>query len=1810
MMKKRFLSIFLAFVLMFSTASNLLINANAASNVIINGVNIGVELGKQMQFTTSSGTKDEYGKYYNGYYLAGTECIGFARWCQYKLFGGHWYSAPGEFYNVKVNGVQSIARGSLTTSNLKAMIIACKPGAHLRTYAAEGSTWGHSMVITQITDTGFSIAQCNGVNNNEYSNWKHNYVGTYTYTWSSYVNSTYGKRGIEYIEMPYNYPYSNGQTTHSHSYSGSYYEAAHPHRVYQKCVSCTATKYTGTYQKVSSCAQCSFTQDSKYGGVKGFKAYPCVTSNFEVKTSDLTTRGGEIYTTDYCTINEVYTNGWCKVTFPMDGGGTRTAYTPISNFIKSPSATMTAYTASSYINLYSTSSLSTKIFRIYPNDACIIIGTSGSATQIFMPHTDGYYVLGWVATSDLNYTPSTAEKLNPGLTSLSSSSYAKCYTITNGRYNVYTSSSLSTRGYEGTASSTAWTGESDEIWIVGVGVNSSGTAYAKIKYPIGDSRYTAYVSLHSTLVPGSLTSSYRTAVAKVTGLSDRPGGTTNSSYWVDKGEKVYLLSQQNGYSQILYPTSSAWRIAWCTNTTYNSMFQAQTYTVTYNSNGGTGAPSSQTKTRDVDLTLSSTKPTRTGYTFVGWSTSSSATTAQYSAGSIYTNEASVTLYAVWRKQTFTITYNANGGTNAPGVQTQTYGTAITVTSEQPEKIYTVSFNANGGTVNTSYYSLDCTFASWNTNSSGTGTTVKSGASYTPNANTTLYAIYTNPTLGNYPIPSKTGYTFNGWYTAASGGTRVDATTVITANTTLYAQWSVETYSVTYFDDGSTNIPDEQTKIYGTALTLSSAIPVKDGYTFKGWATEEGSANVVYSPGSQYTNNEWVVLYAVWEKNLPTLSNIVIESKPTKTVYQMGEVFDSSGLKLKLIYSDGSTESIASGFTISGFSSDTVGTRSVYVSYGGITTKFTVDIEEPVITGAQYQITDVAGTAGSTVEVYVSIADNPGIISLRNTISYDTSALELVSVQDCGLLAGYTTPSATIASPYTLRWADSLAIVNNTTNGQLVKLTFKIKTGTDVGSYNISVIHVEARNVDGTKIVFSEDNATINVVDYSVGDPDCTIVGHSYVSKVTKAATCTTNGTKTYTCSNCSNSYTETIQATGHSWTAATCTLKKTCSTCGATDGSALGHSYSSKITNVATCTTNGTKTYTCSRCSDSYSETITATGHNWMAATCTSKKTCLTCGTTDGSVLGHSYAVKTTKEPTCTTSGTKVYACSRCSDSYTETISSTDHSYISTVVAPTCTEEGYTLKKCRNCDYSQKVDYTEAVGHNMGQWKITREETCTEDGEKSRRCLNCDYAQTQIIYASGHSMGSWKTTKQVTCTENGEKKNSCLNCDYYTTQTVYASGHSMSAWKTVKKATCTENGTKQSSCSECDYTEIKTINANGHSYVSEVTKDATCTTTGVETFSCSVCEDSYTKTIEKLGHKYSSSYTVDKKATCSAEGSKSKHCTRSGCTAKTSVTAIAKLAHTYDNNCDKTCNVCKATRSISHSYKNVTTNATLTKNGKVESKCSVCGYVSKTTTIYYPKTIKLSATSYTYNGKVKSPTVTVKDSKGNALKKDTDYTVSYASGRKNTGKYSVTVTFKGKYSGKKVLYFNILPSKTSKITPTCGTTSIKASWKKVTGASGYKVELLNSKGKVVKSATTTKTAYTFKSLSKVTTYKVRVTAYKTIDSKKVYSTSYSTITTSTAPAKVTLSKVSVGSKSATPTWKKVSGVSGYEVMYSTSSKFSSSKTATVSKGSSTKTTIKKLTKGKKYYFKVRAYKTVDGKKVYGAWSAVKSVKVK
>ena len=196
--------------------------------------------------------------------------------------------------------------------------------------------------------------------------------------------------------------------------------------------------------------------------------------------------------------------------------------------------------------------------------------------------------------------------------------------------------------------------------------------------------------------------------------------------------------------------------------------------------------------------------------------------------------------------------------------------------------------------------------------------------------------------------------------------------------------------------------------------------------------------------------------------------------------------------------------------------------------------------------------------------------------------------------------------------------------------------------------------------------------------------------------------------------------------------------------------------------------------------------------------------------------------------------------------------------------------------------------------------------------------------------------------------------------------------------------------------------------------------------------------------------------------------------------------------------------------SKTHKYKTTAlTKATLSKNGSVTKKCAVCGKTSKST-IKYAKTFKLSATSYTYNGKVKTPIVTVKDSAGNKLKKNVDYTLSSSSGRKNVGTYKVTIKMKGKYSGTKTLTFKINPVKTSVYKLTAGKKSITVNIsKKSTQVSGYQVQYSTSKKftsaktKTISSYKTTK--YTLKSLSAKKTYYVRVRTYKTVSGKKYYS---------------------------------------------------------------------------------------------------------
>ena len=305
--------------------------------------------------------------------------------------------------------------------------------------------------------------------------------------------------------------------------------------------------------------------------------------------------------------------------------------------------------------------------------------------------------------------------------------------------------------------------------------------------------------------------------------------------------------------------------------------------------------------------------------------------------------------------------------------------------------------------------------------------------------------------------------------------------------------------------------------------------------------------------------------------------------------------------------------------------------------------------------------------------------------------------------------------------------------------------------------------------------------------------------------------------------------------------------------------------------------------------------------------------------------------------------------------------------------------------------------------------------------------------------------------------------------------------------------------------------------------------------------------------------------------------------------------------HDYDNACDTGCNICGTTRKVAdHTYKKVKiTDATTSKNGKRYYECEYCGK-EKTSTIYKVAKVYLSTAAYAYNGKAKKPSVKVYDSKGNKLTEGEDYTCKRTTkSSTKVGKYKVTVTFKGDYTGTKNLYYTIGPKNTSSVKATLyGYDDVKVTWKKVSGASGYKVYYKKSSSDTWSSKTTTSTSTKLSNLSDGVKYEIKVVAYKTISGVKCYNSGKETSIYTLK--KITGVKVAKSSGKVKVSWKNISGESGYQISKTTSK----SKTDVVStyKTTSGKSKSISATKGKTYYYKVRAYKTVDGKKIYGPWS--------
>lgn len=260
-----------------------------------------------------------------------------------------------------------------------------------------------------------------------------------------------------------------------------------------------------------------------------------------------------------------------------------------------------------------------------------------------------------------------------------------------------------------------------------------------------------------------------------------------------------------------------------------------TYYMVYNANGGSGAPATGSFTAGSSYTISSTKPTRTGYTFTSWNTNADGSGVTYQPGSTWgTTSYGGTLYAQWKINSYEVKYDANGGSGAPATGSFNHGSSYTISSTKPIK--------DG-----------YTFTGWNTKADGSGTSYSGGQTYSNNESLTLYAQYMENKANSYKVifelndgtnkkveqtveenktvkkidnPKREGYTFDGWYTDKKGKTKYNFNDKVTKDMTLYAKWTKESNN-----NGSTSTKDSTMKNNGSGgFSNSSSRSSKDNQT--------------------------------------------------------------------------------------------------------------------------------------------------------------------------------------------------------------------------------------------------------------------------------------------------------------------------------------------------------------------------------------------------------------------------------------------------------------------------------------------------------------------------------------------------------------------------------------------------------------------------------------------------------------------------------------------------------------------------------------------------------------------------------------------------------------------------------------------------------------------------------------------------------------------------------------------------------------------------------------------------------------------
>ena len=302
------------------------------------------------------------------------------------------------------------------------------------------------------------------------------------------------------------------------------------------------------------------------------------------------------------------------------------------------------------------------------------------------------------------------------------------------------------------------------------------------------------------------------------------------------------------------------------NTTVYAHWTVNTYTVSFDSNGGSAVASQSV--RYGSKATQPANPTRAGHTFQGWYTARSGG-SKYDFGTAVTGD--VTLYAHWSVNSYTLTFDGNGGKPSEASRTVAYGgqygslPTATRTGYAFQGWYTardggtkVSPSTTMGAANTTLY------AHWSVNAYTLAFDGNGGK-----ASESSRKVQYGNQYGTLPTATRTGYAFQGWYTARSGGSQVSSsTTMEAANTTVYAHWTVNTYTVSFDSNGGSAVASQSVR-YGSKAT-QPANPTRAGHTFQGWYTSRDGGSK-YDFGTAVTGD--VTLHAHWAKEPAALRRL-------------------------------------------------------------------------------------------------------------------------------------------------------------------------------------------------------------------------------------------------------------------------------------------------------------------------------------------------------------------------------------------------------------------------------------------------------------------------------------------------------------------------------------------------------------------------------------------------------------------------------------------------------------------------------------------------------------------------------------------------------------------------------------------------------------------------------------------------------------------------------------------------------------------------------------------------------------------------